>query len=56
MQNMSHVCGADYFHAPVTFSVPLTPKIIYYTETRHSLNFFKMSEGKCFCPTRMTEC
>ena len=28
MQNMSHVCGADYFHAPVIFSVPLTPKII----------------------------
>ena len=28
MQNMSNVCGADYFHAPVIFSVPLTPKII----------------------------
>ena len=45
MQNMLHVCGGDYFHAPVIISVPLTPKIILLQVGTYGRS--KTIEGVC---------
>ena len=46
MQNMLHVCCADYFHAPVIFSVPMTPKIILLHWNMSFSQFFLNKWGK----------
>ena len=43
-----HVCSADYFHAPVIFSVPLTPKIILLHWNTSFSQFFLNEWGKIF--------